>query len=174
MKTEPGRIPMDEPLAYFLTWTTYGTWLRGDERSWVAKPGQFRAPNARRRQADRELLTESPLTLDVEQRRIVEDTIRAHCRIRGWHLHAVSARTQHVHVVVTAPGRRPEDAMDQFKAWCTRRLKERERLRQSVPGAIRQNWWTQRGSHRWINDTNGLADAALYVLDGQGEPTPQA
>jgi hypothetical protein len=22
----------DEPLAYFLTWTTYGTWLPGDER----------------------------------------------------------------------------------------------------------------------------------------------
>ncbi len=24
--------PMPEPLAYFLTWPTYGTWLPGDER----------------------------------------------------------------------------------------------------------------------------------------------
>ena len=22
----------DEPMAYFITWTTYGTWLPGDER----------------------------------------------------------------------------------------------------------------------------------------------
>ncbi len=27
--------PMPEPLAYFLTWSTYGTWLPGDERGWI-------------------------------------------------------------------------------------------------------------------------------------------
>src|SRR5262249_3307643 len=26
-------------LAYFLTWTTYGTWLPGDARGWVQVPG---------------------------------------------------------------------------------------------------------------------------------------
>ena len=26
---------MQPPLAYFLTWTTYGTWLPGDERGWI-------------------------------------------------------------------------------------------------------------------------------------------
>jgi hypothetical protein len=40
MTKEAGQIPMDEPLAYFLTWTTYGSWLPGDERGWVEKPGQ--------------------------------------------------------------------------------------------------------------------------------------
>ena len=30
---------MPEPLAFFLTWPTYGTWLPGDERGWV-KYGQ--------------------------------------------------------------------------------------------------------------------------------------
>ena len=82
---------MGEPLAYFLTWTTYGTWLPGDERGWVAKPGQFQAPNVDTKRAAQRLMTESELTLDVEQRRLVEDTIAAHCRIRGWHLHAVNA-----------------------------------------------------------------------------------
>ena len=45
---------MDEPLAYFLTWTTYGTWLPGDGRGWVEKNGAiFASPlqpaSARRR-----------------------------------------------------------------------------------------------------------------------------
>ena len=54
-------------------------------------------------------MTEPALTLTDEQRRIIkEDTIAAHCRIRGWHLHAVNVRTQHVHVVVNAPGRTPK------------------------------------------------------------------
>ncbi|MCI0739413.1 MAG: transposase [Gemmataceae bacterium] len=173
MTKEAGWVPMQEPLAYFLTWTTYGTWLPGDERGWVAKPGDIRAPDAERRQAARRQLTEPPLTLDLEQRRIVEGTIADHCRIRGWQLHAVNARTQHVHVVVTAPGRDPEVVMDQFKAWCTRKLKERERSLRSVGEAIRQNWWTQRGSKRWLNDTKSLEEMIQYVIEEQGEPTPK-
>ena len=109
MAKEPGWVPGEEPLAYFLTWTTYGLWLPADERGWVDKPGQFCAADAARENAARRLMTEPPVTLDVEQRRIVEATIADHCRIRGWRLHAVSARTQHVHVVVTAPGRGPEE-----------------------------------------------------------------
>ena len=162
---------MEEPLAYFLTWTTYGTWLPGDERGWVAKPGQFRAPDAQRKAAAEELMTEPALTLDPEQRRIVEGTIADHCRVRGWHLHGVNARTQHVHVVVTAPQRHPEVVMDQFKAWCTRRLKELERSHRPAERAFQQNWWTQGGSKRWLNDEKSLLEAIRYVVDGQGDPT---
>jgi hypothetical protein len=173
MTNEPGQVPNQEPLAYFLTWTTYGTWLPGDERGWVAKPGEFRAPDAGIEDAARRLLTEAVLTLDVEQRRIVEDTIAEHCRIRGWHLHAVSARTTHVHVVVTAPHCDPKVVRDQFKAWCTRKLKERERARRPAGGAIREKWWTQGGSQRWINDDDSLVQAVWYVVEEQGEPTPR-
>jgi REP element-mobilizing transposase RayT len=173
MNTEVGRIPHDEPLAYFLTWTTYGTWLPGDERGWVEKPGQFREADLQRQQAARQRMTEPALTLDTEQRRVVEDTIAEHCRIRDWHLHAVNARTQHIHVVVTAPGRNPDDVMDQIKAWCTRRLKELERRRQPAGEKIRQNWWTQRGSKLWLNTTASLEEKTHYVLEEQGEPTPR-
>src|SRR5439155_7701773 len=69
MTTEAGRVPQEEPLAYFLTWTTYGTWLPGDERGWVEKSGQFREPAPQRQQAARQRMTEPALTLDVEQRR---------------------------------------------------------------------------------------------------------
>ena len=27
MGKDPGSVPMDDPLALFLTWTTYGSWL---------------------------------------------------------------------------------------------------------------------------------------------------
>ena len=114
---------MPEPLAYYLTWTTYGSWLPGDERGWVWRGKGFQLPDPQRQARARERMTEAVCILTDEQRRVVEKTIADHCRIRGWHLHVVNCRTNHVHVVVTAP-LAPEEVRDQFKAWCTRKLKE--------------------------------------------------
>ena len=65
MNRDAGRIPRGEPLAYFLTWTTYGTWLPGDERGWVAKPGEMRITGPRIGQHAMSRLTEPPLVLDA-------------------------------------------------------------------------------------------------------------
>ena len=168
---EAGLIPQADPLAFFLTWTTYGTWLPGDERGWVTKPGEFFVGDDRIQQVACERLTAPPLFLGDDQRLIVESTILAHCRIRGWYLHAVACRTNHVHVVVTASQRHPEEVMDQFKAWCTRKLKERDRVLET---SVKLNWWTQRGSKRWLNDDTSLEAAIRYVLEGQDRREPQA
>jgi REP element-mobilizing transposase RayT len=162
MRTDHGNIPVADPLAYFLTWTTYGTWLPGYEHGWVERPGQFRTPNPQLRTFARSQLTEEPCVLNPEQRRLVEETIAKHCTIRGWHLHIVNCRTNHVHVVVTAPVH-PKVVRDQLKAWCTRRLKEQQRKNNSQP--VRDNWWTERGSMRWLNDQQSLDAAIQYVRD---------
>ncbi len=160
-------VPMADPLAYFLTWTTYGAWLPGDERGWVERPGRFQPANPRFREAARSLLKDEPCVLDPEQRRLVEDTIARHCRIRGWHLHAVNCRAQHVHVVVTALVH-PKIVRDQFKAWCTRRLKELQRVSPAEASQpVRVQWWTEGGSQRWLNKEESLEMAILYVRDCQ-------
>jgi REP element-mobilizing transposase RayT len=151
---------MSEPLAYLISWTTYGTWLPGDTRGWVKKgtPG-IQAADEERLQNARQQLEETPIVLNATQRNLVEDTIKAHCEIRGWRLHAVNARTNHVHAVITAP-LRPEVVMDQLKAWCSRRLNE-------LAKASRKRWWTRHGSTKWINDEGYLENAVHYVRDGQ-------
>ncbi|MCE9526746.1 MAG: transposase [Planctomycetales bacterium] len=164
--TTIGRIPHgDDPLAYLLTWTTYGTWLPGDERGWVEKPGQFREPDIERQLQALMRMTEPAIVLDDKQRAIVEAVIRKHCEIRKWTLHAVQCRTNHVHVVVTAD-RPPDVVLDQLKSWCTRLLKEDQRTRHPEQ-PMRDSWWTQRGSKQSINDEDGLARANSYVLEGQ-------
>jgi hypothetical protein len=128
MVNDPGSVPMGDPLAFFLTWTTYGSWLPGDERGWAEKPGRFREPSSMQTQSARGRMTEPLCRLDAGQRDVVEKTIVDHCRIRGWQLHAVNCRTQHVHVVVTASDREPDDVSRQ------------------APTLLRTKWWTQRGS----------------------------
>jgi len=158
---------MDDPIAFFLTWTTYGSWLPGDERGWVKRPGQFMAADSQREIDAAERMSESELSLQPEQRDLVEKTIADHCQHRGWHLHAVNCRTQHVHVVVTALAYEPDDVMDQFKPWCTRRLKE---LATKANQSARVRYWTRLGSKRKIFDEDGLAAAIRYVVEDQDGP----
>jgi hypothetical protein len=133
---DPGAVPMYGQLAYFLTWTTYGTWLPGGKRGWVKEYKGFQLPNWKAEHEARRKLSEPPLILDDEQRALIESTIRRHCEIRGWLLLALACRTNRVHVVVSAPVS-PETVMNQFSAWCTRRLKEQQQARGE---AIRENW----------------------------------
>ncbi len=99
------------------------------------------------------------------------------CHVRGWKLRAVNYRSNHAHVVVTAD-QAPKIVRNQLKAWCTRRLKELEAVRRRTHGreldasAIRESWWAERGSQRFINDAESLEAAILYVRDGQDEPRP--
>lgn len=149
-----------EPLAFFLTWTTYGTWLPGDARGWNRKgEAQIRPANSVFTEIARSEMKELEFRLTADHRQIVEATIREHCHLRHWHLHAANARSNHIHVVVTAAGYKPEIVRDQFKAWCTRRLKE--------AGAARTRFWTEGGSRRWINQEDDLEAAILYVLEAQ-------
>ena len=90
-KTAEGRMSL---LAYHLTWTTYGTWLPGDGCGWVRSGRRgVMPPDAERERDARQRMVESPVILTDDQRAIVEQTIADHCRIRGWLLHAVNARS---------------------------------------------------------------------------------
>ena len=111
-----------DPAAYFITWTSYGTWLPGDDRGWWRK-GQLQEPNELFYEMASGELEETPFTLSAEDRDLVKKTIARHCQIRGWKLHTARARSNHVHVVVTASGYKPKTVRDQLKAWCTRELK---------------------------------------------------
>lgn len=150
---------MSAPIAYLITWTTYGSWLPGDARGWVrtGEPDIQPADGGRVRDA-RERMRYEAVVLTAEQRTTVRRTIEEHCRIRGWRLDALNVRSNHVHLVAAA-GARPEDVMEQLKAWCSRRLNE--------AGERRRKWWTEHGSTKWINDETYHRNAIRYVTERQ-------
>ena len=153
-------------IAFFSTWTTYGTWLPGKEREWFERGKGIQPPDFLRKLEAALRMTEDAVTLDSSQRGLVEKTIADHFAIRGWTLHAVNCRSNHVHVVVTAPGRAIEIPREQFKAWCTRKLKEQAQLHRSA--LVRENWWTVRGWDVYIDDEEHLQQVIAYVMEGQG------
>jgi REP element-mobilizing transposase RayT len=105
-------------------------------------------------------MTEDACLLTHAQRRAVENQIAETCAHRGWLLHAVSCRSNHVHVVVSANVNNPKKIRIDLKACATRSLKK-------TSDQERENWWAERGSIRYINDEESLQAAILYVHDAQ-------
>jgi REP element-mobilizing transposase RayT len=163
---------MDDPIAYFLTWATYGTWLPGDARGWVEYRHGWQPPDPVRELEAAARMTEDACRLSDRQRGAVDRQIGETCRRRGWQLHAVNCRSNHVHVVVSAPDAAPKKIRSDLKAWATRCLKEQSRSRDGAAGgdAERENWWAQRGSIRFLYDEPSLEAPILYVTEGQDIP----
>ena len=100
--------------------------------------------------------------LDEAARRVARDTIIAHCRLRGWEIRALNVRTNHVHLVACCGETPAQSALDQLKAWCTRRLRE------AGLAGPRAAVWAEGGSKRHLWDSQSLNRAVAYVMDGQG------
>ena len=87
--------------------------------------------------------------------------IEAHCSHRKWKLWAANARTNHVHVVVTAKSYAGDKVRDQLKANCTRALREVDAAFEDRPV------WTVKGDWKCINTEEDLEQAIVYVSDAQ-------
>ena len=149
-----------EPLAFFITWTAYGTWLPGDERGYVKQHEGWHPPCKKLESYAHARMVESPVQLTPVQRDIVAQTIQRHCAVRGWTCWEVNPRMTHVHTVVTAMRTAPATVREQLKAWCSRELRNHDDNR-------RKRWWAEGGSVRSLNDEDSLAHAIAYTRDAQ-------
>ncbi len=151
---------MNDPVTYFITWTTYGTWLPGDARGWRKTGKGNQPPQPKLEQWCRDRLSENPVTLTESQRAEVEAVCREHARIRSWVLHAVSARSNHVHLAVTAD-KTPAVVRDQFKANATRAL------RQGTDPISNERVWTRGGDCEILDSDEELENVVLYITEAQ-------
>jgi REP element-mobilizing transposase RayT len=158
------------PLAYLITFRTYGTWLHGDARGSMDREhnayGTPRlSPNENRRHAEALQLRSALIILNMPQRKAVESAVREVCRWRGYRLLALNARTNHVHSVISA-GCKPEPILDALKAYATRKLR-----RMGLIGATITPW-VRHGSTRYLWKERHVEKAMDYVLYGQGTIRP--
>jgi len=155
------------PLAYLITLRTYGTWLHGDERGSMDRKNNVYgtskiATNQPFRKSDEKQLKHPPVALKARQRQVVENAIREVCEHRLYVLRAITARTNHVHTVVTAM-QDPEPVLDAFKAYATRAMRMTRLLSAKVKP------WGRHGSTVYLWKEKDVAKAIEYVMLGQGD-----
>ena len=155
------------PLAYLITFRTYGSWMHGEDRGSVdRKHNIYGTPrlgaNRYRKQAETRLLKHPPVLLNILQRRTVELAVREVCRFHRYDLLAVNARTNHVHTVISAACM-PEPILDALKAYATRKL----RCEGLIPTTTKP--WARHGSTRYLWKDEQVDKAVAYVMCDQGE-----
>jgi REP element-mobilizing transposase RayT len=154
----------DIPLAYFITFTTYGTWLHDNERgSIIRKEGTTFSlpPQEKLNHYEQYKLKSPPLLLDTSQRKIILDVIIKHCNIRNWKLFATHIRSNHVHIVVKS-NKSIDQTAEEFKSWATRMLRKH--------GLKIHKPWTSGSSKKYIFKKAKLREKIHYVVYEQGKP----
>jgi REP element-mobilizing transposase RayT len=156
------------PLAYLLTFTCYGTWLHGDATGSIDRRHNrygtpLLPPSPPDERANRGRMEQPPYVLDSPRRRVVRQAIEGVCAHRGWVLHALHVRTNHVHAVVHSDVK-PERILNDFKAYASRAL-----TAAGCEGSDRKRW-TRHGSTRYLWKSEHVDLAVQYVLHEQGEP----
>ena len=155
----------NKPIAYFITFSTYGTWLHGDRRNSVIvknKKSQMIDPNNALKLYESKQLKHTAVTLNKSQRQIVLDTILRHCKIKNWRLYAVHIRSNHCHIILNSNDS-PDKMMNDLKAWATRKLRQ--------AGYVFEKVWTKHGSTIFIFTLEKLKEKVYYVVHEQGEKT---
>jgi REP element-mobilizing transposase RayT len=151
----------DEPLAYFITFTVYGTFLQGNVRWWRSRNNGTRPPQPLLEQWHRDRMKHDVILLDDDQGAVVEAEIERLSEFRGWKLWKANSRSNHVHVVVTASGYNGAKVRDQIKANCTRVIRERWQL------FIDRPVWTVGGDWQCVNTEEELEQVILYAGEVQ-------
>lgn len=146
------------PLAYLITFRTFGTWQHGDERGSIDRyHNKFRGDrvpvNAVMKQQQDKRLKSQPVKLDGSRRPIVEDA-------------AINVRTNHVHLVVWIHDANPADALRDFKAYSTRTLRKHGLWK------FEHGPWVDSGSKRYLWKESSVHAACDYVVNGQGDDLP--
>ena len=90
-------------------------------------------------------------------RTVALEAIARHCRYKRWTLHAADVRSNHAHVVVTAPGRDPSLVRDQLKATAT------DHLRRRFSVWVDRPVWTRKGDIEFLDDEAEVESTSIYV-----------
>ena len=151
---------MNDTITILITWTTYGTWLPGDSRGWRKRKAGPQIPQPLLAEWCRKKMVGEVVLLEPEDRATVEEACRKHCGHRGWHLPAVHARSNHVHIVVSA-AEKPQTVRDQLKANCTGALRK-----QKMP-LNHERTWTRGGDCEILDTDEEIEAAVLYTLEAQ-------
>jgi REP element-mobilizing transposase RayT len=147
----------DDPLAFFITWTVYGTFLQGDARGWRKRGAGSQPSQPLLERWHRDRLKHDIVLLNTAQRHVVENEIQRHCEHRHWNLWVANARSNHVHVLVTSSGYSGKAVRDQLKANCTRGLRQQDNVFVDRPV------WSVGGDWKCINSEKDLGEAIEYA-----------
>jgi REP element-mobilizing transposase RayT len=167
---------MTDPVALFITWTTYATWLPGDERGHVSnqltrqdgfhpkenRPGApYAKGNAFTHERAQSLQKWPTVWLTPPQAMIVANSLVEVALKQGWVILRAAIMANHVHVVVIDY---PIDGPA-----VRRILKGKVQTQLSAAIGTNRRWWTAGGSDRRRSGDQSIRETIRYVAEQPGK-----
>ncbi len=164
--------------AWFLTWTTYGTWLPGDRRGFVSRtrhgPGPRRRQNAPGTPYERdkpalvraaiEQCKQPPVFLKQQHCEAILHCLQQTMRRWSWRLLAVAILRTHIHVLLLVQNDPSGfQVLRVLKGSLSRELSRKF----EKPTGFR--WWTSSGSTRCLKKQEEVISVTRYI---EQQPNP--
>jgi len=140
-------------LGYMITFTTYGTWLQGDERGYV-KNGRIMPGDETLKQTNEQLRPQEAVVLSKGQQQIVRDAIITEAQLQNQRILAMSANATHVHIVAEYNSQPIDNIVAYYKKTARLALKDT-----GYEGKV----WTKRYDKRFCFDQETLQRRIKYV-----------
>jgi len=112
---------MSKIAGYMVTWTTYGSWLPGDERGYV-EDGQILPGNTYTLKRNMNRQKSSTVRLNAQERKIVRQVILAEAKRIGHKIQALAVCTNHIHLLAEPHSESIADTVGRYKSITTRVL----------------------------------------------------
>ena len=145
---------MSNMIGYMLTWTTYGTWLQGDQRGYVKK-GLLLRGNQGLEQSNQDRLKGNPVKLKQREKHIVRQSLADEAEKLAQKIYALAVCSNHVHIVVKYISEPIDGVVCAYKNASIKALKDN-----GIDGKI----WTKGYDKRYCFDKGSLANRINYVL----------
>lgn len=150
---------MSQIVGYMVTWTTYGSWLRGDKRGYVEN-GSTLPGNPRIQQRNGQRQKAQTVKLNAQEKRIVRQTIVAEAKRIGHKIEGLAVCSNHVHIGARAHSQSIEELVGRYKSLTTRGL-----WRQGRKGRI----WTKGYDKRFCFTEAEFVTRIGYVEDHKND-----
>lgn len=144
---------MEKLIGYMVTFTTYGTWLQGDERGYV-KDRQVLEGNERLLAANKRAMRQEAVRLTRRQREIVREAILNEAKELKQKVFAICVWSTHVHVVGENIGTTIDRVAGRYKAAATKAMRST-----GFEGKV----WTKGYDKRFCYDEDAMKKRIAYV-----------
>jgi REP element-mobilizing transposase RayT len=136
-----------------LTWTTYGTWLQGDERGYVKK-GKILGENPKLKKANVESMPRNEVRLNKKQQEIVKEAIIKEAEKTKEEILALAVCSNHIHMVLRYAIKPIEKTAGLFKNAARVALQK-----EGFVGRV----WTRGYDKRYCFDEKSLKNRIEYI-----------
>ena len=114
---------MKKLIGYMVTWTTYGTWLQGDERGYV-KDGKILEKNDELNLINQKLQKYPAFKLNSEQKQIVKKAVLEEAQRINHKIFAIAVYSNHLHIVAGVSEESIEQTVHRYKYSATLALRK--------------------------------------------------